>query len=395
MFASFRGHNDLSFLAPKLEDGDIGWSIKLGRIAGIDIRMHWTFLLLVGWIFFLYYAAADGGLRTGLLGVGFVLAIFTCVVLHEFGHAITAKRFGIPTRDITLLPIGGVARLQRIPERPLQELAVAAAGPAVNVVIAGILFVGLGLAMNWSNWSSLLPGQLASGKFVQNLMWANIALVAFNLLPAFPMDGGRMLRAILATGLPYLQATKIAASIGQAFAIVFAFAGLLVSPILLFVALFVYLGAAGEARLVETQMALRGIPVREAMVRYFRTLSPEDSLNEAAQELLAGLQPEFPVVEGGRFVGMLGREELAEGLREGGSGQRVGDVMSAACEPVAPHDMLEEVARQMREQQCSMLPVMENEQLVGIITLENIGEMVMINSALKGHPQKPQVMKAA
>ena len=262
------------------------WSIKLGTFAGIGVYMHWTFLLLVGWIFFMHLGRGQSTAQAAA-GVGFIHALFLCVVLHEFGHALTARRYGVKTRDITLLPIGGVARLERIPEKPTQEFWVAIAGPAVNVVIAVALFV---VIIAFAQLGELFEVQLLKGSFLVRLMWVNLFLVAFNLLPAFPMDGGRVLRALLATQLGRRRATAIAASVGQGMAIIFGIVGFLYNPMLIFIAIFVYLGAQAEAGMVEMQSALAGLRVSDAMMTRFRTLTPEDSLEVAVKELLAGAQ---------------------------------------------------------------------------------------------------------
>ncbi len=221
----------------------MSWSFRLGRIAGIPIFVHWTFLILLAWLVYGHWVAGHD-LATTLEGVGFVLAIFGCVVLHELGHALAARRYGVPTADITLLPIGGVARLQRIPEHPAEELVVAIAGPLVNVAIVAALYL---LGVRW-------PGTplnnehhfLVSASFFPKLMYVNAFLVLFNLLPAFPMDGGRVLRALLALKLDYARATRFAASVGQLMAIGFGFFGLTGSPMLLLIALFVWIGAEGK-----------------------------------------------------------------------------------------------------------------------------------------------------
>jgi Zn-dependent protease len=226
------------------------WSWKLGEFRGIGVYMHATFLILIGFVVLSHWSAGHSLGKT-LEGVAFILALFGCVVLHEFGHALTAARYGIKTRDITLLPIGGVARLERMPEEPLQELWVALAGPAVNVVIAAALFA-------WIQFTAVFAplGQLgvASGPFLQRLMMVNVILVVFNMLPAFPMDGGRVLRALLATRLEYGRATQIAASVGQTMALIFAFLGFFTNPFLLFIALFVWIGAAQEASMASMKI---------------------------------------------------------------------------------------------------------------------------------------------
>lgn len=358
----------------------MGWSWKLCRVSGISIFVHWTFLLLIGWIFFSYLAAGESwfAATTGIL---FLLCLFGCVALHELGHALAARNFGVTTRDITLLPIGGVARLSHIPEKPREEFIIAAAGPAVNVVIAFGLGTGLWLAQGAS---SLWPGAVLSGHFLQNLMWANVALVVFNLLPAFPMDGGRMLRAALASVMDYSQATRIAAGVGQALAIVFAILGIFVlgNPLLVFVALFVYLGAAGEAQLANVKQLLRGVPVQDAMIREFRALQPNDSLGVAADALLASLQQDFPVIDQGRYVGMLRRSDLVGGLQETGRELSVSDVMSRECPTVSEQDMLEAVMLEMQAASCQSVAVIRDDEVVGLVDTDNIGELMMIRASV-------------
>ncbi|MDB2497393.1 site-2 protease family protein, partial [Verrucomicrobiales bacterium] len=193
------------------------WSLKLGRLFGIDVYLHFTFLLLLGFLG-LYYWRSTHEVAGALEGVSFILALFACVLLHEFGHSLMARRYGIKTRDITLLPIGGVARLEKIPEEPVRELWVALAGPAVNVVIAALLFIGL---LATGGLSSTQEFTESGGSFFQRLLVVNLIIVAFNLLPAFPMDGGRVLRALLAFKMGRRRATIIAANVGQVMAIGF------------------------------------------------------------------------------------------------------------------------------------------------------------------------------
>jgi len=213
--------------------------LKLGDIAGIGVYIHWSFWLLPAWILL----SARGGFAGALTSLIFVFAVFGCVVLHELGHALMARQFKIGTRDITLYPIGGVASLERIPRRPAHELAIALAGPAVNVLIAVALLVALAVGLVGTQGFLF---DFAGGSLLVNLLFANVALVVFNLLPAFPMDGGRVLRAFVAMRLPYLRATEIAVRVGQAVAVVLGLVGLFTGGTFLFVALFVFLAAQAE-----------------------------------------------------------------------------------------------------------------------------------------------------
>jgi Zn-dependent protease len=257
-------------------------SWKIGQLAGIGIHLHWTFFLLPALVV-VQVLAGGGAIGAAVNAVVFVLAIFGCVVLHELGHALTARRFGIATRDITLLPIGGVARLDRMPKNPWQELAIAAAGPAVNVAIAVALIAGL---VAGSLLTQTPAAATLAGSWFVNLIWINIALVVFNLLPAFPMDGGRVLRSLLAMSMPHLRATKIAASIGQVLAVGLAIVGLFVNPMLTLVALFVFLAARGEARMAELEEEWR-------MADGIRWLGPVTSVRPACSRA-TGVESDRP-----------------------------------------------------------------------------------------------------
>jgi Zn-dependent protease len=359
------------------------WSWKIGEVSGIGIYVHWTFLILILWILLIYWNASRQW-AVALEGVGFVLAVFGCVVLHELGHALTAKRFHIRTRDITLYPIGGMARLERMPEVPLQELWVALAGPAVNIAIAAIL---LGTLLLFGI-PPTRPEAFVGGSFLNNLMWVNLILVAFNILPAFPMDGGRVLRALLARKIPYVEATQLAASIGQAMAILFGLMGLLYNPLLIFIALFVFLGAQEEARMVQMRSLFEGIPVRDAMITHYCVLDENMPLSVAVEELLAGSQEDFPVTTGGEISGVLTRADLLRALARGDREVRVGDVMRRDCQVVEDTEMLDGTFQRMREDNCSTLPVVHAGKLVGVVTLENVGELIMIRSALRQSPTR-------
>ncbi len=355
-------------------------ALQIGSVSGIGIRLHWTFLLLVAGIFAFYMVQGDS-VAAALVGVGLILAVFGCVVLHELGHALTARRFDVPTRDITLYPIGGVARLQRIPEEPMKEFWIAVAGPAVNVVIAAAL-----LAVVVVTNASLSPEAFVdpTANFLGTLLWLNVILVGFNLLPAFPMDGGRVLRSLLATRMNYARATQIAANVGQGMAILFGIVGLIgFNPILLFIALFVYVGAQQEAQQAMMRAVTEGVAVRQAMITRFVELGPDDTLGRAVEELLAGSEQDFPVVDNGSIVGILTRKRLLKALAERDRDARVGDVLETDCFAVEDTAMLEEAFRRMAEAKCSTVPVVRGGRLVGLLTLENVGELMMISSALE------------
>lgn len=356
----------------------MGWSWKIGSFRGIAVYVHPTFLILIAFVVVNHWSAGNSVAKT-LEGIGFILALFGCVVLHEFGHALTAARYGIKTRDITLLPIGGLARLERMPEEPLQELWVALAGPAVNVVIALGLYAWLTLSATFAPLEQLT---VTGGPFLQRLMAVNVFLVMFNMLPAFPMDGGRVLRALLATRMEYTRATQIAAGTGQAMALLFGFLGFLFNPFLLFIALFVWIGAAQEASMAQIKSSLGGIPVVRAMITDFRRLAPNDPLSHAVDAVLAGSQQDFPVVENGRVVGILTRQDLFAGLTRGGRETAVGTVMQTTFESVEATEMLESAFRRLQTCECRTVPVFRRGELVGLITMENVGEFIAIQAAL-------------
>ena len=358
------------------------WSWKIGTFAGIPVYLHATFLLLLGWIALSHWMQSQS-LFTTLTGVAFTSALFVSVVLHEYGHALTARRFGIATKDITLLPIGGVARLERIPEKPNQELWVALAGPAVNVVLAALLGAYLLLT---GHFEPVRQMDLTHGIFLERLLFANLFLVGFNLIPAFPMDGGRVLRALLAKRMDYARATRAAASIGQGLAFVLGFLGLFTNPFLVFIALFVWIGAAQEAALVETKSALEAVFVRDAMISDFRSLSPTDELSAAVKLVLSGWQQDFPVVEQGRVVGMVAT------LANGEVHSIVDETMRRDFPVASPKEPLQSVFTRLHEAEATTVAIVESGKLVGVITLEN----TMVNGesrrshVLQGRVERPE-----
>lgn len=362
------------------------WSVKIGRFFGIEVYIHLTFLLLLAFVGMTQWLG--GRNMTAAMGaVAFFLAVFLCVLLHEFGHALAARQYGIATKDIVLLPIGGVARLESMPEKPAQELWVALAGPLVNVVIALGLFFGLNLRGGWDSFSAI---SAVNGSFAERLLAINIFLVVFNLLPAFPMDGGRVLRALLALRIPYARATRVAATVGQGMAVVFGFVGLFLNPMLLLIALFVWIGASQEAAAVELKSSLNGARVRDAMLTRFREFSPFLTTGEAARQLLEGSQQDFPIIHEGKFRGILLRQDLINALRERGDSLPVELVMRKDISPVQAHQLLEAALASASTDKQTTIPVFEGEEFVGLLTAENVGEFFMIQTALRARRDPPQ-----
>jgi stage IV sporulation protein FB len=310
-----------------------------------------------------------------------MLLLFACVLAHEFGHIFTARAFGVATPDVTLLPIGGVARLERIPEAPREEFLVAVAGPLVNVVIAIGLVLLSGAQVDARD---LYVVESAHASLVDRLAAVNLFLAVFNMIPAFPMDGGRVLRALLASRLGFVRATAIAASIGQGVAFALGFIGLFYNPLLIFIAIFVYLAAAGEAHAVALRAMSRGVPVSTAMMTQYATLTPEAHVDEAVQTLLRTSQSEFPVIDGaGKPVGLLARKDLIKAVKERGPDARVADAMSTDVPTLGHRRCLDEAFRILQEKAAPAVAVVDGAgRLVGLVTLETVGEMMMLHEAL-------------
>lgn len=356
----------------------MAWSFTIARFQGTEVRIHLTFFLLLLWFWISYYH--QGGTAAAIEGTLFIIALFACVVAHEFGHALTARTFGIRTPDITLLPIGGVARLERMPEKPSQEILVAIAGPAVNIVIAAILILIIGARANLGVLENIDSSNV---DFVTRLAAVNLFLVLFNMIPAFPMDGGRVLRAVLAIYYPRKKATRIAAHIGQGLAFVFGFLGLLGNPILIFIALFVYLAATAEAQASELQAVARHVSIGDAMITKFEALGPGSIIGEAADAVIKTTQREFPVVDGGgRLRGILTREAIIAALSKSGPSTPVLEVMSTDIPMLETGGRLEKALQLLQTGSAPGVGVNDAQgRFVGYITSENISELMMIDVA--------------
>ncbi len=359
----------------------MSWSVNIGSIAGTAVRIHITFLLFLIWIFAAGWAS--GGVEAAWDSLAFMVLLFGCVLAHEFGHIFTARAFGVATPDVTLLPIGGVARLERIPEKPSEEFLVAIAGPLVNVVIAVVLMAATSTHLSAQHFAALESSNVS---IIDRLAEINIFLAVFNMIPAFPMDGGRVLRALLAVRLGHVRATEIAAVIGQWTAFALGFLGLFYNPMLIFIATFVYLAAASEAQLVSLRAMSRDVPVSAAMMTEFATLTPDEHIDAAVETLLRTSQSEFPVIDADhRPIGLLGRGEIIRALRELGPDAAVSAAMVNEIPTVDNRRRLEDAFRILQEKSAPGAAVVDSTgRLVGLVTPETIGEMLMVKKALPG-----------
>lgn len=354
------------------------WSVKLGTVGGTAIRLHMTFLLLLVWIWLMHYRI--GGTPAAWEGMIFVISVFACVVLHEFGHIAVARRFGIRTPDIILLPIGGVARLERMPTKPAEEFLIAVAGPLVNVVIAALLVAAIGGAVGWDE---LAAPQDPSVNFLVRLAGVNVFLVLFNMIPAFPMDGGRVLRAVLAMRWSWGRATRVAAKIGQGVAFAMGIVGLFYNPLLILIAVFVYLAAQAEAQGSDLEAISGQVAVGDVMVTKFAVLGPSARMDDAVELLLATNQNEFPIVgDDGRFEGLLTRDGIIGAMKEGRAHANVRSAMRTEVPMIARDTAINESLRIMQAANSSAAAVVDRDKrLVGLMNLETIGELLMLRAA--------------
>lgn len=354
------------------------WSVTIGRLGETAIRIHVTFLLFLVWIWAAYYRT--GGADAAWQGVLFVALLFACVLLHELGHVFAARHYGVKTPDITLWPFGGIASLERMPEKPSEELVVAIAGPLVNVAIAAVLLLILGAGLNVDDLSKIEdPGT----SMLVKLAGANIFLVVFNLIPAFPMDGGRVLRALLAMNMGFGRATAVAASIGQGLAIALGLAGIFFNPMLMIIGVFVFLAASGEAGQVQLKEASRGLSVADAMITHFETLGPTATVDDAADALIRTTQREFPVVDGGGHLrGVLTRDAMIRAMKDEGPQTPVIAVMQPNVPTVEARARLDAALKLITSEQVPAVGVVDGTgRLVGLLTPENVGELMMLHAA--------------
>jgi Zn-dependent protease/predicted transcriptional regulator len=356
-------------------------SLKLGKLFGIPVSIHWTFLLLLIWIFgsSLYKGSS---IESALWSVAYILILFICVFLHELGHALMAKRYGITTRSIVLLPIGGVASLEKIPSEPKKEIAVALAGPAVNLVISGGLLV-YHLLAGFPEIEAGTAFRLQASTLPFMVMIANLFLGGFNLLPAFPMDGGRVLRALLATRMNRERATATAFKIATVFAVIFALYGLFNNPFMVFIALFIFLGARGEYASVRTEFFISGFTAKDALMTKYTVLKADTPLSEAVSLLLSGQETRFLVEKDDSISMVLTKTDIIRGLDEHGKESPIANSASTLTFS-APSDMpMQELLEKMRREDVSLVPIMEYGEIIGVVDIDNISEFQLIRMAQK------------
>lgn len=345
------------------------WSIPAGRLFGVDIRIHLTFVFLLAFVWFTQ--SVTMGTAGAMRGLALVGIIFGCVVLHELGHAVVANRNGVAVRSIILLPIGGVTLMEDVGQRnadSARDIRISAAGPVVNLVIAAIsgAFI-LAFLPQVHLWAQPF---VHANNLPRSLFWGNVFLGGFNLLPAYPMDGGRILRALLAERMDYVRATRRAVAIGQAFAMLLIFLGVW-NTWLMLIGFFLFVGAQLEDRSVVFQSVLESVRMEDVMLTGFSTLSPADTLEDALHKAVHTLQDDFPVVRGSDMIGVISKQRIVQALRVGGNGY-VQSAMVRAFEIAQGSDSLASAFRKLGGRGLSMIPVVDQQRLVGIVTMQNL-----------------------
>jgi len=361
-------------------------ALTLGRIAGIRVQVHWTFVLLILWITFsgIWAETSTAGI---LWSNFFVIVLFGCVVLHELGHALTARQFSIQTKEITLLPIGGVASLEDIPEEPREELLITLAGPAVNIVIAFLLYLVIPFDFLQELDETQIQqffSEISARNFLFLLFYANVILAVFNFIPAFPMDGGRILRALLSMRLDRVKATQIAANLGQLVAVIFFFFGLLYNPFLALIGVFIFFGAFGENVMVQHLTLLQGYNAKDAMMTDITVFDPDDSLESVIELILSGTERDFIVTnsDGHRPVGIVYNQNIIQAMKAKDGPLTVKDVMNSNFDIINESDELTAIYRKMQSEQKSFFPVTDGNRLSGAIDRTNINEFMVFKSSV-------------
>jgi Zn-dependent protease len=345
----------------------VRWAFPVGRLYGIAIRIHFTFLFLLALLFVLSTLA--GGWWAGLRSVVFLCLVFVCVLLHELAHSYVSVRYGLRVRSITLLPLGGLALLEDLPREPRQEIHIALAGPVANLILA----VWLGALMFVIDPEASYRPMLSGAALLPSLLWSNLCIGLFNLIPAYPLDGGRVLRAWLARRHDYVEATRRAAAVGQVFSLLLILAGLILPMAwLVVVGLFIFWAGLAEERLTVLQSALERIYLEDVMLTDFHSLAPTDSLMDALERVLHSLQDDFPVVAGGKVIGVLTRKRLLQAFAGLNWNNSVQAVMSRQFETAQRSESLAAAFKTFQSRGLSIMPVLDGEALVGIVTLQNL-----------------------
>lgn len=348
------------------------WSFQIGSLFGIPLRIHLTFFLL---LFLVAITPPDQHGMGGLTGAVFVIALFACVVVHELAHSLVARHYGVPVRHIILLPIGGISMMEKMPDNPREEFNVALVGPltslALAVVIGGIVFATGGGA------AFVHPWNISGPNFLARLAWLNLILAAFNMLPAFPTDGGRVLRAFLALRMDYAQATHTAAVIGQGLAIILGVIGLFSNFWLVLIAIFVYMGATAEDTQVRLRKALSEVPAVNAMISDFRSLDRTTTLAEAFTYASHSYQHDFPVLENGQLVGIVTRQGLISGMEQRGGEVPVSEVMVANPCRVSPDESLSVIYQEISTGACPIAAVTDGARFMGLVTPESVSQYLL------------------
>ncbi len=357
------------------------YSLKLGKPFGIKLSIHWTFLLLIAWIVFI---TMRQGLETPqiLMHILFILILFVCVVLHEFGHSLVAMKYGGEVHSITLLPIGGMANITKMPEKPREEFLVSLAGPLVNILIAAILGLYL-YYIHPVSFDEMDFSYISRDNFLAMLLAANIFIVVFNLIPAFPMDGGRLFRSALSIWMSRMEATRIAKNIGQIFAVIFIIAGLYINPFLVVIGFFILLGAKGEYEIMKYQNILEDHKVQDIIITDFDVLEPNDTLGKAAELLQHISNRGFVIKSGDEYKGILTQKDLISGLGTYGKEGKIEDTMNKSIESVTPEMDIFEALKHMRKHKYDIAPVLKDDEFKGILDIDNINEFFMIRKALQ------------
>lgn len=359
------------------------WSLYIGKLFGIKIFIHWTFLLLIGWISFLDYSMSKD-INQVLISVLFILAVFACIILHELGHALVAQYFHYKTKDITLLPIGGMARMEELPENPKEELLVSIAGPLVNLLIAAVIYP----LIHWFyDVPSLFTTVFVTGEnFLYNLFVVNIGLALFNMLPAFPMDGGRIFRAGLSFFMDRLTATNVAVKTGQVMAALLFFIGIFYNPILAVISVLIFLFAQTENDAVRAKYILSNYTVRDVMSKDIDSLSPKDTISDAMKSVLERNTNHFLVLENNQVIGTINKKKIIRALNTGGMDSTVRFYMNNNVRFLSSDTPMDKVYSERYSSENAIFPVIENDLLVGIIDVNMMDEFIVLKNAKKNMP---------